>query len=104
MTSTEHGVFARSWKDIDYAFLAVCAPVPSADTPVSHACLAAAPAASAIGSPLGIAAILVLSGGAGLLLFHSRRPGVIVVVASAAVLAVLPVVLWSRSAPVSAIP
>src|SRR5205809_1497995 len=82
---------------------AVCRLGRSAVSTVSQALIAVA-AAAAIGSPLGIAAILVLSGGAGLLLFHSRRPGVIVVVASAAVVAVLPVVLWSRSAPVSAIP
>ena len=84
--------------------VAVCRLGRSAVSTVSQALIAVAAAAAAIGSPLGIAAILVLSGGAGLLLFHSRRPGVIVVVASAAVLAVLPVVLWSRSAPVSAIP
>src|SRR5438034_8475963 len=83
--------------------VAVCRLGRSAVSTVSQALIAGA-AAAAIGSPLGIAAILVLSGGAGLLLFHSRRPGVIVVVASAAVVAVLPVVLWSRSAPVSAIP
>src|SRR6266571_4415246 len=84
--------------------VAVCRLGRSAVSTVSQALIAVAAAAAAIGSPLGIAAILVLSGGAGLLLFHSRRPGVIVVVASAAVVAVLPVVLWSRSAPVSAIP
>src|SRR2546426_780083 len=84
--------------------VAVCRLGRSAVSTVSQAFIAVAAAAAAIGSPLGIAAILVLSGGAGLLLFHSRRPGVIVVVASAAVVAVLPVVLWSRSAPVSAIP
>src|SRR3989449_9065980 len=84
--------------------VAVCRLGCSAVSTVSQVVIAVAAAAAAIGSPLGIAAILVLSGGAGLLLFHSRRPGVIVVVASAAVLAVLPVVLWSPSAPVSAIP
>src|SRR5439155_25869394 len=83
--------------------VAVCRLGRSAVSTVSQVVIAVA-AAAAIGSPLGIAVILVLSGGAGLLLFHSRRPGVILVVASAAVLAVLPVVLWSRSAPVSAIP
>src|SRR2546427_4452262 len=84
--------------------VAVCRLGRSAVSTVSQVVIAVAAAAAAIGSPLGIAVILVLSGGAGLLLFHSRRPGVIVVVASAAVLAVLPVVLWSPSAPVSAIP
>src|SRR6059036_4139236 len=75
--------------------VAVCRLGRSAVSTVSQALIAVAAAAAAIGSPLGIAAILVLSGGAGLLLFHSRRPGVIVVVASAAVVAVLPVVLSS---------
>jgi len=84
--------------------VAVCRLGRSAVSTVSQVVIAVAAAAAAIGSPLGIAAILVLSGGAGLLLFHSRRPGMIVVVASAAVLAVLPVVLWSPSAPMSAIP
>src|SRR3989441_2817455 len=84
--------------------VAVCRLGRSAVSTVSQVVIAVAAAPAAIGRPLGIAVILVLSGGAGLLLFHSRRPGVIVVVASAAVLAVLPVVLWSPSAPVSAIP
>src|SRR3989454_8624361 len=84
--------------------VAVCRLGRSAVSTVSQALIAVAAAAAAIGSPLGIAAILVLSGGAELLLFHSLRPGVIVVVASAGVLAALPVVFWSRSAPVSAIP
>src|SRR5438128_10946262 len=83
--------------------VAVCRLGRSAVSTVSQALIAVA-AAAAIGSPLGIAAILVLSGGAGLLLFHSRRPGVIVVLASAAVVAVLRVVLWWRSAPVAAFP
>ena len=73
--------------------VAVCRLGRSAVSTVSQALIAVA-AAAAIGSPLGIAAILVLSGGAGLLLFHSRRPGVIVVVASAAVVAVLPVIAF----------
>ena len=76
----------------------------SAASTVSQAVIAVAAAAAAIGSPLGIASILVLAGGAGLLLFHSRRPGALVAVSSAAFLAVLPVVWWPQSAPVSAIP
>lgn len=69
-----------------------------------QAVIGVAAAAAAVGSPLGIATILVLAGGAGLLLFHSRRPGVIFAVSSAAVLAVLPAVWWSMSVPVSAVP
>ena len=71
---------------------------------IPQAVIGVAAVAAAIGSPLGVAAILVLAGGAGLLLFHSRRPGMILVVSSAAFLAVLPVVWWSPSLPVSAIP
>src|SRR5712691_11913045 len=84
--------------------VAVCRLGRSAVSTVSQVVIAVAAAAAAIGSPLGIASILVLAGGAGLLLFHSRRPGAIVVVSSAAFLAVLPVVLWSPSVSVSAIP
>src|SRR2546430_4244814 len=84
--------------------VAVCRLGRSAVSTVSQALIAVA-AAAAIGSPLGIAAILVLSGGAGLLLFHSRRPGVIVLVPSAAVLlSVLPVSCVARSCPHSAVP
>jgi len=84
--------------------VAVCRLGRSAVSTVSQVVIAVAAAAAAIGSPLGIAAILVLSGGAGLLLFHPGRPGMLAVGESAAALAVLPVVLWSPSAPLSAIP
>src|SRR5256886_4069503 len=84
--------------------VAVCRLGRSAVSTVSQALIAVAAAAAAIGSPLGIAAILVLSGGAWFLLFNSRRPGVIFVVASAAVLSVLPVSCVARSCPHSAVP
>jgi len=61
-------------------------------------------AAAAIFTPLGIAAILVLAGGAGLFLFHSRGLGAIVVAASAAVLALLPGIWWSTLGPGPAVP
>jgi chromate transporter len=75
----------------------------SAASTVPQAIIAVAAAAASMGSPLGIAAILVLAGGAGLLLFHSRKLRAIVVVASAAFLVVLPAVLWSPSVPVSTV-
>ena len=46
---------------------------------VPHSLIALAAAAAAVSSPLGLPAILLLAGGAGLLLFHSRRMGAIVV-------------------------
>lgn len=75
----------------------------SAARTLPQALIALAAAVLSIVSPLGIAAILVLAGGAGLLLFHSRRAGAIVLAASVAVLAVLSVIWWSPSVPVSAV-
>ena len=49
---------------------------------------------AAVASTLGIASILVLAGGAGLLLFHSRKPGIVAIVSATAVLAVAPAVWW----------
>ncbi len=69
---------------------------------VSQVLLAIAAAAAAAWSPLGIAAILLLAGGAGLWLFHSRRLGAIVLVALAAALGALPYALRFMSAPVLA--
>ncbi len=45
-----------------------------------HGLIALAAAAGAVLSPLGLPAILLLAGGAGLLLFHSRRLGAVVLV------------------------
>jgi len=69
---------------------------------LSQVLVAIAAAAAAAWSPLGIAAILLLAGGAGLWLFHSRRLGAIVLVALAATLGVLPYALRSMSAPMLA--
>ncbi|OLC16954.1 MAG: hypothetical protein AUH29_03725 [Candidatus Rokubacteria bacterium 13_1_40CM_69_27] len=71
---------------------------------IPQAVIGVAAAAAAIFGPLGIASILALAGGAGLLLFHSRRPGAILAVSSVALLAVLPVAWWSTPAAVSAVP
>jgi chromate transporter len=48
---------------------------------ISQALLALAAAAAAAWSPLGVAAILLLAGGAGLWLFHSRRTGAMAIAA-----------------------
>jgi chromate transporter len=53
-------------------------------------------AGAAIGTPLGIAAILVLAGAAGLLIFHSRNARAIAIVSVVACLVVLPA-LWSTT-------
>src|SRR2546421_2255382 len=76
--------------------VAVCRLGRSAVSTVSQVVIAVAAAAAAIGSPVGIAAILVLSGGAGVLLFHFTRPGGVVVAAAGAVVAGRPVVVGVR--------
>lgn len=62
-------------------------------------CVLAATAASA--TPLGIAAILVLAGAAGLLIFHSRNARAVTIVSLVSGLAVLPTpssrIKWSGS-------
>jgi chromate transporter len=68
----------------------------------SQVFLAIAAAIAAAWSPLGIAAILLLAGGAGLWLFHSRRLGVIVLLTLAAALGALPYARHSMSVPVLA--
>ena len=72
---------------------------------VQEAVIGVVAAAASIGTPLGIVAILVLAGSAGLLLFHSRKPpALIVVLASVVLLAMLSRSLWmATSAPVSAV-
>lgn len=64
---------------------------------VPQAAIAVLAAAVSIGTPLGIAAILSLAGGAGLLLFHSRRPAAILAVSSIAILAVMSATRWLPS-------
>ena len=59
-------------------------------------------AVGAIATPLGIAAILVLAGAAGLLVFHSRNTRTVAIVSIVSCLVVLPVVLsTSSSTPVT---
>jgi chromate transporter len=53
-------------------------------------------AVAAMGTPLGIAAILVLAGAAGLLIFHSRNARAVAIVSVVACLVVLPAV-WSTT-------
>jgi len=70
---------------------------------VPHALIGVGAAAALVFSPLGVAAILLLAGGAGLFLFHSRTQGAVLVVSVAAVLGVVPAAWWSTSVPLSAI-
>src|SRR5713226_2000775 len=60
--------------------------------------------AALIWSSLGIAAILLLAGGAGLLLFHSKKVGAAVLVLSTALLSILRFASWFTSATVTAMP
>jgi chromate transporter len=71
---------------------------------IAQALLAIVAAAAVLFSPLGIAAILLLAGGMGLLLFHSRKLGATVLVVMAACLGVLKYVLRSTPIPVLAGP
>jgi chromate transporter len=70
---------------------------------VPHALIGVAAAAALVLSSLGVAAILLLAGGAGLFLFHSRTQGAVVVGSLAIVLGVVPASWWSTSASLSAI-
>jgi chromate transporter len=65
----------------------------------SQALIAIAAAVAALTSPLGVAAILLLAGGVGIWLFHSRKLGVPVLVSLTACLAVLHIVARSASVP-----
>jgi chromate transporter len=65
----------------------------------THGLIAAAAAMTAAVSPLGPAAILLLAGGVGLFLFHSKRAGAIALIAVIAVLTVLVTVISSPFAP-----
>jgi chromate transporter len=65
----------------------------------SQALIAVAAAVAALTSPLGVAAILLLAGGVGIWLFHSRKLGVPVLVSLTACLAVLHIVARSTSVP-----
>src|SRR5882724_9217008 len=63
----------------------------------SQVLIAVAAAVAALASPLGVAGILLLAGGVGLWLFHSKKLGVTVLVSLAACLAVVHLV--ARSTP-----
>lgn len=60
-----------------------------------QAIIAVAAAAASILSPIGIAAILLLAGGVGLFLFHSRKAGAIVLLFLAIGLSILRFAFWS---------
>ena len=72
----------------------------AASTP-PQAVIAVMAALAVLATPLSIAAILVLAGAAGLLLFHARRPGVIAAALTASVVAVLPALLWTPASGVA---
>ena len=74
----------------------------TAATTVPQVILAALAAAAAIGTPLGIAVILVLAGAAGVLIFHSRKLAAVVAVSSAVLIGVIPVIWWSMATGMSA--
>jgi chromate transporter len=65
----------------------------------AQALIALAAAAATLASPVGVAGILLLAGGVGLWLFHSRRLGVSVLVSVAACLAVVRIVARSAFVP-----
>ena len=60
-----------------------------------HALIAAGAAVAALQSPLGAAAILILAGGVGVLLFYSRRAGVVVLSTLTLAIALVRLVPWS---------
>ena len=65
----------------------------------SQVLIAIAAAVATLASPLGVAGILLLAGGVGLWLFHSRKLGVTVLVSLAACLAVVHLVASSTPVP-----
>jgi chromate transporter len=67
----------------------------------AQAVIAIAAAVAVCATPLGIVSILLLAGGVGLWLFHSRKLGVVVLVPLAAGLAVLHLVASSAPVPVA---
>jgi len=61
----------------------------------THALIAVGAAAMALLSSFGVATILVVAGGVGLILFHSKRAGAVVLALLVLVLVLLPLVPWS---------
>jgi len=76
----------------------------SAVSTISQAMIAIAAASALIFSPLGMAPILLLAGGMGLLLFHSKKVGAAVLIVVTALLGFLPLTLWSTAVPIAAVP
>lgn len=69
-----------------------------------QAVIAVVAATAMIGTPLGIAGVLALAGGAGVLLFHSAKPRAILAVSLVALLAVVSATGWApllSASPVS---
>jgi chromate transporter len=75
----------------------------SAMRALPHRLIAVGAAIVAALSPFGTVTILLLAGGVGLLLFHSKRAGAIVLLVLAAALALTPFVAWSPVGPATAI-
>jgi len=69
----------------------------SAASTVPQVVIAVLAALASIATPLGIAGILILSGAAGVLLYHGRKLVTVIAVAAAVVIALVPVVWWSMS-------
>ena len=61
----------------------------------THTLIATGAAVAALLSPLGAAAILIVAGSVGVLLFHSRRGGVLVLAIVGLAIALVPVIPWS---------
>jgi chromate transporter len=66
---------------------------------VAQALIAVGAAAAVVFTSIGIAGVLLLAGGVGLLLFHSRKTGATVLLSVAVVLAGLHLTSWSALAP-----
>ncbi|HEV8472063.1 MAG TPA: chromate efflux transporter [Methylomirabilota bacterium] len=76
----------------------------SAVNTLLQALVALAAVAALLASPLGVAAILVLAGAAGIFLFHSRRVGAVLAACIATTLAVVPAGWWSTLSAATASP
>lgn len=79
--------------------VAVCRLSLTAARTIPQAVICVLAAVAVIGTPLGIAAILVLAGAAGLLIFHSRNARAVAIVSVMSCLVVLPAVWSTTSSP-----
>lgn len=68
-----------------------------------QALIAISAAVASVFSPIGTAAILLLAGGLGLFLFHSRKMGAILLLVLTVALGILQFAFWSPSVPVPAV-